>query len=83
MKKSLDLANKIHSVAVDIKKDKYERNRKILSTILCQGRLKFIRTGHYRLMKSQFLNFGPQSGDHDDAVDLVSQGVQLITTIGD
>ena len=80
---SFDLANKVHSVSVqDISAgDKYERVRKILSILLCQRRIKIVRTGHYRLALSQMRNFGPNSKDHDDACDMLANGVAEITWV--
>lgn len=75
-KNRLDLANKIWNLPSQGLGDKAERLRRDLSRLLAQKKLKFRRTGHYRLMLSQFRNFSPHSRDHDDLPDAVSMAVR-------
>jgi hypothetical protein len=75
-KNRLDLQQKIWSMPSQGQGDKSERLRRYLSRLLCNRKLKIRRTGHYRLMLSQFRNFSPHGKDHDDGPDSVAIGVR-------
>lgn len=80
-KNRLDLSNKIWNLPSKGLGDKSERLRRDLSRLLVNRKLKIKRTGHYKLLLSQFRNFSPHGRDHDDGPDAVSMGVRMAVKI--